>query len=83
MGKERLLARVDFTKGGSLWTKDSGMPVGQPVRVGCSMLLARLTKRAAVSLNLAIGAGVVGAGEVRCSDRAGCSVICEHENAKR
>ncbi|MDC7692302.1 molybdenum ABC transporter ATP-binding protein [Vogesella indigofera] len=98
--KEWHLARVDFTEGGSLWAKDSGLSVGQQVRVrvlardvsltldlpehssiqnilpgvvdgvadddhpglalvrvrvGRSMLLARLTKRAAASLNLAIG----------------------------
>ena len=98
--KEWHLVRVDVTEGGSLWTKDSGLSVGQPVRVrvlardvsltldlpehssiqnilpaivdgiadddypglalvrvrvGRSMLLARLTKRAAASLNLAIG----------------------------
>ncbi|MTD33725.1 molybdenum ABC transporter ATP-binding protein [Paludibacterium denitrificans] len=98
--KEWHLARVDLTEGGSLWAKDSGLSVGQSVRirvlardvslalnfpehssiqnvlpgivdgiagddhpgltlvrvrVGRSMLLARLTKRAAASLGLTIG----------------------------
>lgn len=47
--KDWHLARVDSTMGGSLWMKDSGLPVGQQVRVraGRRMLPVRLTKRAA------------------------------------
>lgn len=76
---------MGFIMGSGQWVRDRGVPVGQQVQmcIGCCMLRTRLTKRAVAPRSLEIGAGVVGTGEARCTDRAGCSALCEYEYAKR
>lgn len=51
------LARIEFA-GGSLWIRDTGLAPGRRVRVGDSLLLARVTRRAVAELAIAPGQAV-------------------------
>lgn len=79
--KEWHLARMNFTKDDRLWIKDSGQPVGQ--QSWQQHMVGQVSQVRCCFAELGHRADVVGAGEVRCSDGVGCSVICEHKHAKR